>query len=135
MSAWQSPRHKCRTPIKQSRKNCSHLTAIARPQWDNPMPVYDRSAWCNPDDARCERYVGQLVGLVSRLMWEHFPVFYFATQPSDKLLITDVLALIGSVLLAVYGDPEKEQAIRSTKSWPCSDQYDTMLEMLGMPVA
>jgi polysaccharide pyruvyl transferase WcaK-like protein len=58
----------------------------------NPMPVYDKRSWCEPDDARYEGYVGHLAHFASRLLRERYPVFFFATQPSDEPVIDDVIA-------------------------------------------
>jgi len=74
----------------------------------NPMPVYDRRSWCEPDDARYERYVGQLAQFVSRLMRERFPVFFFTTQPSDNSVIDDVVARIDGRPLGFSGDLKRK---------------------------
>ena len=74
----------------------------------NPMPVYDRRAWCDPDDARYERYVEQLAHFVSRLMREHFSIFFFTTQPTDNPVIDDVLDRVDKHLLAINGAPERK---------------------------
>lgn len=74
----------------------------------NPMPVYDRRAWCEPNDERYERYVGQLARFVSRLLRECFPVFFFTTHPSDSPVIDDVLARIDGNLLSANGTPERK---------------------------
>lgn len=67
--------------------------AAARPVVGiNPMPVYDKRSWCEPDDARYERYVRELARFTSRLLRERYPVFMFATQPSDEPVIDDVIA-------------------------------------------
>jgi len=67
--------------------------AAARPVVGiNPMPVYDKRSWCAPDDARYERYVRELARFASRLLRERYPVFLFATQPSDEPVIDDVIA-------------------------------------------
>jgi polysaccharide pyruvyl transferase WcaK-like protein len=66
----------------------------------NPMPVYDSRSWCDPDDARYERYVGQLARFASRLLRERYPVFFFGTQPSDEPVIDDVIARLDGDLAA-----------------------------------
>lgn len=71
----------------------------------NPMPVYDPRSWCEPDDVRYERYVDQLRRFVSRLVQARFPVFFFATQPSDNPVIDDVLARIDKEALSLMGNP------------------------------
>lgn len=57
----------------------------------NPMPVYDRRSWCEPNDLRYAQYVGQLARFASRLLREGYPVFFFGTQPSDEPVIDDVI--------------------------------------------
>lgn len=74
----------------------------------NPMPVYDRRAWCEPNDERYERYVGQLAHFVSRLLRERFPVFFFTTHPSDSPVIDDVVARIDANVLSANGAPERK---------------------------
>lgn len=71
----------------------------------NPMPVYDKRAWHVPDDARYARYVGQLARFASRLMRERYPVFFFATQPSDEDVIDDVMARLDGDIAATGGVP------------------------------
>ncbi len=71
----------------------------------NPMPVYDPRAWCEPDDQRYDRYVGQLARFVSRLLQERFPVFFFTTQPSDAPVIEDVLTRLDPGVIAANGLP------------------------------
>lgn len=77
----------------------------------NPMPVYDRRNWCEPDDARYERYVGQLTGFVTSLLRGNYPFFFFTTQPSDSDVIDDVVARIDSSLVSVHGAPERKTSI------------------------
>jgi polysaccharide pyruvyl transferase WcaK-like protein len=74
----------------------------------NPMPVYDPRTWCEPDDHRYERYVGQLARFVSRLLRERFPVFFFTTQPSDAPVIEDVLTRLDPGVIAANGLPGRK---------------------------
>jgi polysaccharide pyruvyl transferase WcaK-like protein len=71
----------------------------------NPMPVYDRRFWNDPDSARYARYVGQLARFASRLMREHYPVFFFATQSSDEAVISDVIAGLDADITAMACTP------------------------------
>jgi polysaccharide pyruvyl transferase WcaK-like protein len=72
----------------------------------NPMPVYDSRSWCEPDDARYERYVGQLARFASRLVRAGYPVFFYGTQPSDEPVIDDIMARLDDGVPA----PERKSA-------------------------
>lgn len=66
----------------------------------NPMAVYDPHYWYLRDDTRYEGYVGQLARFASRLMQEHYRIFFFGTQPSDEAVIDDVIVrLDGEVVV------------------------------------
>jgi polysaccharide pyruvyl transferase WcaK-like protein len=74
----------------------------------NPMPVYDPRTWCERNDQRYERYVGQLARFVSRLLRERFPVFFFTTHPSDVPVIDDVLTRLDPDVIAASGPPGRK---------------------------
>ena len=73
----------------------------------NPMPVYDRRAWCEPDDFRYEHYISQLALFVCRLLRDRYPVFFFATQPSDEPVIDDVISRLDANTIEKYGLPNR----------------------------
>ena len=76
----------------------------------NPMPVYDPRAWCEPSDARYERYVDELAKFTSRLIRDGYPVFLFTTQPSDGPVIADIFARIDPNLLEGRSKPEQKSS-------------------------
>lgn len=73
----------------------------------NPMAVYDPYYWHTRDDTRYERYVGQLARFATRLMQESYPIFFFGTQPSDEVVIDDVIARLDGDLVAASGAPDR----------------------------
>lgn len=80
----------------------------------NPMPVYDKRTWYEPDEDRYERYVGQLARFASRVIRADYPVFFFSTQPSDEPVIDDVLTLLDRDLV-VAGVPERKNPSKTVE--------------------
>lgn len=63
----------------------------------NVMPVYDERYWPDGRPERYARYVDAMAEVVAGLLERRLEVFFYATQPSDALVIEDVQqALAGS---------------------------------------
>jgi len=91
-------------PVKrQSLRSDGQLPVVGI----NPMPVYDRRSWCEPDDARYERYVTELAKFASRLVEDGYPIFFFTTQPSDAPVIDDIVARFDPGLSHRHGVPDR----------------------------
>lgn len=62
----------------------------------NPMPIYDSRYWYIDDADKYENYVKNLAQFSSALLRENYPLVFWATQPKDHNVITDVLAYLAT---------------------------------------
>lgn len=70
----------------------------------NPMPVYDRRYWHDPDDSQYRHYVERLAMFASMLLRDDYGVFFFPTQARDEHVIEDILEAL---------DPDLRRSIDS----------------------
>lgn len=60
----------------------------------NPMPVYDKRYWCDPDDRKYAEYIEKLAATIERLNQSNYEIFLFNTQKMDNVVIDDILGQI-----------------------------------------
>ena len=60
----------------------------------NPMPVYDRRYWFEPDDKKYNSYIIKMADLCSQLMQKGYRVKLFGTQKNDADVIVDIVNLL-----------------------------------------
>lgn len=62
----------------------------------NPMPVYDRRYWHQPDDERYCDYVNKLAELCRAIVQDGHQLLLFSTQKRDEDVIDEILELLTS---------------------------------------
>ncbi len=60
----------------------------------NPMPVYDRRYWHEPDDERYSDYVRKLAELCRGILQDGHRLVLFSTQKRDEDVIDDILEIL-----------------------------------------
>ncbi len=60
----------------------------------NPMPVYDRRYWHQPDDERYSDYVNKLAELCQSILQNGHRLLLFSTQKRDEDVIDDILEIL-----------------------------------------
>ena len=63
----------------------------------NPMPVYDRRYWHQPDDQRYFEYVNKLAELCKTILVAGHRLQLFSTQKRDEDVIDDILKILARV--------------------------------------
>jgi len=88
----------------------------------NPMPVYDRRYWHQPDDERYSAYVSNLAALCRVILQDGHRLRLFSTQKRDEDVIDDILEILAR--------EDKSEDNRSRTDITCSSGVPELMATL-----